>query len=154
VVKIVVGGTARKAGKTTVICRLLRGFPDTPWLVVKISPHIHGPSSEGWTLEEEHKTDGSGDTRRYLAAGARRSFWLRGDVDAAWPALEELLASHAYWIVETTQSAARLDADLALLVETSEGAATKAATSVFPAAARIRADEAHLIERVLRYWKE
>jgi hypothetical protein len=54
---VVVGGSSRKAGKTTVICEIIAATREARWTAVKISPHDHEPG--------EH-----GDTERYLEAGA------------------------------------------------------------------------------------
>jgi len=57
---VVVGGSARKVGKTTVVCEIVAATKQAQWFAVKISPHAHEPSAFG-------------DTERYLAAGAARA---------------------------------------------------------------------------------
>lgn len=57
---LVVGGSARKVGKTTVACEIIAATKDAQWFAVKISPHAHDPSPFG-------------DTERYLAVGAARA---------------------------------------------------------------------------------
>jgi hypothetical protein len=54
---VVVGGQARKAGKTRAMCDIIAATRDVRWTAVKISPH-------------EHHATGAGDTQRYLGAGA------------------------------------------------------------------------------------
>lgn len=54
---VVVGGSSRKAGKTTVICEIIAATRGACWTAVKISSHDHEPGAFG-------------DTERYLAAGA------------------------------------------------------------------------------------
>ncbi len=58
---VVVGGQARKVGKTTTVCQILAATPEARWLAYKVSPHAHEPSS-------------SGDSERYLAAGAAEGY--------------------------------------------------------------------------------
>jgi len=70
-VVIAVGGNSRKAGKTSVICALMRALPQARWTAVKITPHAH-PGSQG------------GDTARFLAAGAKRALVL-ASAPAEWP---------------------------------------------------------------------
>ncbi len=69
---IAVGGSSRKAGKTAVICALIRALPDAGWTAIKVSPHAHTDA-------------GGGDTARFLAAGAKSALLLRA-VPAEWPA--------------------------------------------------------------------
>jgi hypothetical protein len=114
--RIVVGGESRKAGKTTVVCDIVRMFPDAEWTAVKISSHAHGLAEGEWAIEEEREAADTLDTRRYLQAGARRAYWVRGNWEAALPALRELLAGAPNWIVETTRAAADLEHDLFVLV--------------------------------------
>jgi hypothetical protein len=54
---VVVGGQARKAGKTQAVCDIIAATREARWTAVKISPH-------------EHRPTGGGDTQRYLDAGA------------------------------------------------------------------------------------
>src|SRR5260370_1098850 len=56
---VVVGGNARNVGKTSLICGILRAFPEFNWRVLKITPHEHRSAS--------------GDTRRFVEAGAREA---------------------------------------------------------------------------------
>jgi hypothetical protein len=114
--KIVVGGLGRKCGKTSMVCRILRLYPDRKWVAVKITPHLHGDSAADFTLREAGDPAGQGDTSRYLAAGAGRAFLLEGDLDAAMPRLLELLAGSENWIVESNRAAARLGADFTFFV--------------------------------------
>ena len=58
---VVVGGSARNAGKTTVICEIIAATREAQWTAIKITSHEHEPSPHG-------------DTGRYLAAGAARAF--------------------------------------------------------------------------------
>ena len=74
---IAVGSQTRKLGRTAVICSLIRALPEYDWTAVKISPHRHGALDEPPNLLEESDPQVDADTGRYLAAGAKRSFWLR-----------------------------------------------------------------------------
>lgn len=68
---IAVGGNSRKAGKTSVICALIRALPDAAWTAIKITPHAHSGAT-------------GGDTARFLAAGARKAMVLDA-VPPEWP---------------------------------------------------------------------
>lgn len=109
--RIIVGGLGRKTGKTTLICRIIALTPEREWIAVKISHH---PPDDGaaYTLLAD---DTAGDTKRFHEAGARRAYWLRGDLQAALPELKALLATAPNWIVESGQAVHCLEHDYALL---------------------------------------
>lgn len=111
--RIIVGGTGKKSGKTSLVCRILALCPERRWTAVKVSHHAPRGGAP-FELIEETEPASSGDTRRYLAAGAARAFWLRGDFEQGLPALRALLEGCQNWIVESTRAAARLEADLVL----------------------------------------
>lgn len=113
--RIILGGLARKCGKTTLVCRILALSPQNRWTAVKISHHPPEPGAL-FTLSQELQPGGEGDTCRYLQAGAARAYWLRGDLDAALPQLRTLLALSENWIVESTAAIPALEHDYALLV--------------------------------------
>ena len=86
---IVVGGHTRSIGKTELVCDVLRAFPEENWIAGKITQYGHGVCAKNGEncgcAPDEHscaiswETDaGSGtDSSRFLAAGAKWSFWLR-----------------------------------------------------------------------------
>ena len=57
---VVVGGSSRKAGKTRVMCEIIAATREAQWTAVKLTPHAHDPGR-------------TGDTERYLAAGANEA---------------------------------------------------------------------------------
>jgi len=114
--KIVVGGLGRKSGKTAMVCRILRLFPEKQWLAVKLSPHLHDETSGAFSIHEETRAGEEGDTCRYLAAGASRALLVEGDLDAAMPQLVSELARFENWIVESNAAARLLAADFTFFV--------------------------------------
>jgi hypothetical protein len=68
---IVVGGSSRGAGKTSLVCGLIAALPEFRWNAVKITAHDHGHPTPIW---EENEPGEETDTARYLAAGAARAF--------------------------------------------------------------------------------
>jgi hypothetical protein len=93
---LVVGGQGRGVGKTALIEDLLRAFPAAGWVAAKITPHEHRPGSigpEGFALEEERDGNGRSDSSRFLAAGARRSFWVQARPERLAEALATLGAA-------------------------------------------------------------
>jgi hypothetical protein len=86
---IVVGGHTRSIGKTQLVCDVIAAFPKVYWVAGKITQYGHGvcaqngencdcaPDDHVCALDWETKTDTGTDSARFLAAGAKRSFWLR-----------------------------------------------------------------------------
>lgn len=113
---IVVGGHSRNIGKTSVVEGLIRALPELSFAAVKITQYGHGIcSNHGKTcgceadadhpfaLSEEYEPSGT-DSGRFLAAGARRSFWLRtraGELSAAAAPLKKLMAQNENVIAES-----------------------------------------------------
>ncbi|HEY6489604.1 MAG: hypothetical protein WCC26_00450 [Terracidiphilus sp.] len=71
---MVVGGSSRGVGKTTLVCGLLAALPEFHWTAVKITSHAHGETAA--PVWEEMIPGLKTDTARYLAAGARRAFLI------------------------------------------------------------------------------
>lgn len=106
---IVVGGTRRKVGKTSVVCGIVSGLREWGWTAVKITPHSHGHSRPG----------AMPDSERYVRAGAARSFWIRtpaGEVERALPAMSRILGGSENVIVESNSAVDLLTPDLCLMV--------------------------------------
>ena len=86
---IVVGGHTRSIGKTQLVCDVIRAFPETEWTAGKITQYGHGvcakngencdcaPTEHVCALDWETRSDTGTDSARFLAAGAKRAFWLR-----------------------------------------------------------------------------
>src|SRR5258706_10175083 len=85
---IVVGGHTRSIGKTQLVCDLIAAFPQEKWVAGKITQYGHGVCAQNGEncdcAPDEHicaisweKRANDTDSGRFLAAGARRSFWLR-----------------------------------------------------------------------------
>jgi len=127
---VVVGGHSRKIGKTSVMAGLIRGLSSFGWTAAKITQHSHGAAglqsacagagiAEDFILTEERTASGESDTSRYLAAGARRSLWLRarqGSLQRAVPVLLGALGSDPYVMIESNSILNFLKPDLCLFV--------------------------------------
>ena len=86
---IVVGGHTRSIGKTQLVCDVIAAFPREKWIAGKITQYGHGvcaqngencdcaPDEHVCAINWEVQADTGTDSARFLAAGARRSFWLR-----------------------------------------------------------------------------
>lgn len=86
---IVVGGHTRSIGKTQLVCDIINTFPQANWIAGKITQYGHGvcaqngnncdcaPDEHICAIEWEAQPQSGTDSARFLAAGAKRSFWLR-----------------------------------------------------------------------------
>jgi len=131
---VVVGGHSRDIGKTSVMAGLIRAVkPPGPlgWTAVKVTQYGHGicsrdgkpcgcePDEHPFALTEERDAAGRGDTCRFLAAGARRSLWLRvrqGQLEQAFPALQRALGGEDWVMIESNSIVEFLAPDLYLMV--------------------------------------
>lgn len=113
---VAVGGHSRNIGKTSVMAGLLRALTPPHWVAVKITQYGHGlcsldgkpcgcePEEHGFVLTEERDRAGRADTCRFLAAGAKRSLWLRarqGQLAVALPKLRQALRGEEWVMVES-----------------------------------------------------
>jgi hypothetical protein len=86
---IVVGGHTRSIGKTQLVCDLIASFPEANWIAGKITQYGHGfcvkkgkhcdcaPDEHVCAISWENGSTPRSDSGRFLAAGAKKSFWLR-----------------------------------------------------------------------------
>jgi hypothetical protein len=86
---VVIGGHTRSIGKTQLVCDVIRAFPRTEWIAGKVTQYGHGvcaqngadcdcaPTEHACALDWETRPDTGTDSSRFLAAGAKHSFWLR-----------------------------------------------------------------------------
>lgn len=86
---IVVGGHTRSIGKTQLVCDLIAALPEAQFVAGKITQYGHGvcaqngehcgcaPDEHSSAFEWESEAASGTDSSRFLAAGARRAFWLR-----------------------------------------------------------------------------
>jgi hypothetical protein len=86
---IVIGGHTRSIGKTQLVCDVIAAFPQVHWIAGKITQYGHGvcaqngdncdcaPTEHVCAINWETRSDSGTDSARFLAAGARESFWLR-----------------------------------------------------------------------------
>jgi hypothetical protein len=128
---VVVGGHARKIGKTSVVAGILSSLPQYNWTAIKITQDDHGPSSAsngprdcvtaatGFVITEEHDASSGTDSARYLQAGAARSFFVRaqpGRLAEAMPRIRKELARTENAILESNSILRFLKPDLTLMV--------------------------------------
>lgn len=128
---LVIGGNARKVGKTSVVAGLIAALPGFHWTAFKITEHRHGVRSadgeacddagadHSWAISEETDRSGKSDTSRFLVAGAEHSWWVRtepGCLEEAMPRIREIIASTQNAIIESNSILQFLKPDLYLAV--------------------------------------
>jgi hypothetical protein len=117
---LMVGGHSRKIGKSAVCAALIRAFPQVRWTAVKVTTHTHDAANvaESPHLVEELPGSEAGDSGRYLAAGAARSYCLTvpsAKLAAAAPALPRVTGG-GHLLIESTRLREHLRPDLFLFV--------------------------------------
>ena len=113
---VMVGGHTRNIGKTSVVEGIIRALPEMNWTAVKITQFGHGVCSlngescgcavdeHQYAITRERRTDSGTDTARFLAAGARRSLWVRtkqGELFTALPSLRSEIEGDEFVIIES-----------------------------------------------------
>lgn len=158
---IVVGGHSRNIGKTSVAAGLIQALPQWEWTAMKITQFGHGicagsgagcdcclaPDHPYAIARERHP--GRSDTGRFLAAGARRAYWLRtatGQLANALPAVRRVRAASQNLMVESNSIVEFLTPDLYLVVLDFAQEDFKASSRRFLS----RADACVVIERGVR----
>lgn len=110
---LLIAGTGRNSGKTTVACELIRWFSrKNSVFALKISSHVHEPSENtvllfediSFRIFEEKSTDLQKDSSRMLACGALKSFYIESKdqtVDVAFQRLLDFIPENSPIICES-----------------------------------------------------
>lgn len=128
---LVIGGHTRNIGKTSVVAGLIAALPHLNWTAIKITQFGHNVCSangepcdcqtadHSLAISEERDPTTGTDTSRFLAAGARRVFWVRtrqGELAEAMPRVRKLIAESENVILESNSVLRFLQPDLSLCV--------------------------------------
>ena len=128
---VVIGGQSRNLGKTSVVAGIIAALPNLNWIAFKLTQFGHGRCSlDGkpchcatddhcFAISEEKDARGGSDTSRFLAAGARRSFWVRteeGRLAEALPAIRRRLAEAQNAILESNSILKFINPDLYITI--------------------------------------
>ena len=115
---VVVGGHSRSVGKTSLAAGIIAANPELHWTALKITQYGHGIcSAHGhdcscviedpdcpYAISRELDMTSGSDTSRFLSAGAEEVYWARtrvGRLEAAMPALKDMLAGREFVIMES-----------------------------------------------------
>jgi molybdopterin-guanine dinucleotide biosynthesis protein len=128
---VMVGGHTRNIGKTSVVEGIIRATAELNWTAVKITQFGHGVcsvngeacgcavSEHQFSITEEQHRDTRTDTARFLAAGARRSLWVRtkqGELFTALPSFRKKIEDDEFVIVESNSLRRFIDPSVYLQV--------------------------------------
>jgi len=128
---VVVGGHSRSVGKTSVVANVIARLPERNWTACKITQFGHGfCTANGEPCDcqtDEHtiaitaeRDPATGtDSARFLAAGARRSLWVRtriGRLGEAMPRIRQEIEAAENIIFESNSLLQFLRPDLYLTV--------------------------------------
>jgi hypothetical protein len=128
---IVIGGHTRNIGKTSAVAGLIAALPQMNWTAIKITQFGHNVCSangepcdcqtadHSLAISEERDPSSGTDTSRFLAAGAKRVFWVRtrqGELAEAMPRVRKLIAESENVILESNSVLRFLQPDLSLAV--------------------------------------
>lgn len=99
---LMIGANQRKVGKTSLIETILHHFRQDNVIAIKIAAydnkdalHRHHPEADELLFIEEKEGAETKDSRRYLKAGAGRSFFVAGLEDKVKQQIETLLNTFA-----------------------------------------------------------
>ena len=145
---IVIGGSGRNVGKTSLVCGVISALPEFRWIAVKITSHEHGVAEPVW---EERDAGQGTDTARYLAAGAQRAFLVTTE-DAELPIriaeLQAKIGPDAHLIFESNRIVEWLQPQLCLAAQGADEGEVKPSWARFAQCADatiVRADHAEMI---------
>jgi hypothetical protein len=128
---LVIGGHTRNIGKTSVVAGLIAALPELHWTALKITQFGHNICSANGepcdcqtadhtiAISEERDPTTGTDTSRFLAAGAKKVFWVRtrqGQLAEAMPRVRKLLTDSENTIIESNSVLRFLQPDLSLSV--------------------------------------
>jgi hypothetical protein len=162
---VVVGGHTRNIGKTSVMCGIIRATAHLNWTAIKITQYGHSVCSKDgadcgcaspdhpFALTHERDSSSGTDSSRYLAAGARESYWARtaaGNLGEAIPALRRIWTAAPNTIVESNSILQFVKPDLYLPVLDPSVADFKASSRRY----LDRADAVVIVSREEPAWKD
>ena len=112
---ITVSGAHGGVGKTLLIERLIPSYPNCAGIKVQ----ARGDGNVSVISEDDPGQSPGKDTSRYLLAGAKRAFLVRGSGEAAMRAVRDIVEQDGFdtLIVESNAAARELTCDLSFHVE-------------------------------------
>jgi molybdopterin-guanine dinucleotide biosynthesis protein len=136
---IIIGGTGRNTGKTTLAEKLIEKFgkqvPVTAVKMANIKPgseHFHGHKTTSFhqkiRIEQESALNGNKDSMRFLKAGAEISWYIQTKdefLEETFPEIEKRLSSADWIICESNSLIHYVQPGIFIMVKGEETAWTK-----------------------------
>ncbi len=96
---LLVSGSTRNVGKTTLTCRLIKRNADQQVVAVKVSPHWHPQPDDAeevyrdddLLIIRENNPTGSKDSSRMLRCGAGQVFYVQNRIDERLPGVFQMI---------------------------------------------------------------
>ena len=109
---VLIAGSGRNVGKTTLGCGIIRTAKKQKIVAVKITPHFHEATpglieiekGSGWNISEETNISTKKDSSLFLKNGAKKSYFIQAKEDKlgdAFNAIKNLLAKDKLVIIES-----------------------------------------------------
>ncbi len=145
---IMIGGTARHAGKTSLACKMLYSFTQNePITAIKVTPEdnpcyavnpawgkiLLADTANGIYLTEDTTVDPEKDTARLREAGAHHVWWLhcsRASLPEAAGFLKKQLRPGTVSVCESTSLRAVIEPDLFILIHQAGSRQTKSSADM------------------------
>ena len=148
---LMIGGSGRNVGKTTLICAIIRKFaPSTPIIGLKVTSirpneeDFHGnheqPLPENFRIFEETNTRSTKDTARMLNAGAQRVYFIQStqqQMSLAIDAFFKIVNQHSTIICETRSLRSLIKPGVFILISDQTDMILKAKATEFESLADI-----------------
>ncbi len=136
---IIVGGTGRNTGKTTLVEKLIGKFakinPVTAVKMANIKPgnenfhgHVITPFTGKISIEKETRNDGNKDSMRFLRAGAQASWFIQTEDDflpETFPEIRNTLKKASWIVCESNSLRNYVKPALFIMVKGEEAVAKK-----------------------------
>ncbi|MCF7940130.1 MAG: hypothetical protein K9M84_00820 [Spirochaetia bacterium] len=121
---LMIGSTAKKLGKTSLICSALEGLKTEHRVsVIKITPLDVMEAPFTITLSTRCNPEGTTDTDRFIAAGAAQAYWIRSShmqLDEALALVLRRIPSDHLCIIESSSAYELLEPNLFIMLRGNE----------------------------------
>lgn len=109
---ILIAGSGRNIGKTTLICKIIRAAKKQEIVAIKVTPHFHEATpglieidkGNGWIISEETNSSTQKDSSLFLKNGANKSYFIQieeDNLDDAFVAIKKYLQKDKIIIIES-----------------------------------------------------
>jgi molybdopterin-guanine dinucleotide biosynthesis protein len=119
---LLIGSTAKNAGKTTLACQIIRNLNKLYKIIaIKITPAEKADSF--FLINQENNPKGRTDSSKFLAAGAEKAYWIQAEKSFFEEGFNQLLttiAADAVIICESTSLRQYFKPGLFLIVRKNE----------------------------------